>query len=100
MRVHLSLHARIFHAYLCAFIRFDAHTPMPFDFKVVHRKNSDAESYIHPNLIITPTTERDDPMISTTPNYNKSTSSTGKGERSDHLTWRVGIKKGNSGRKK
>ncbi|CAG8619504.1 9211_t:CDS:10, partial [Funneliformis caledonium] len=67
--------------------------------EVIHRKNSDAESYIHPNLIITPTMEREDPFTPTTPNFNKSSLS-GKSEKSDHLPWRVGLKKEKSGRKK
>ncbi|CAG8610705.1 1519_t:CDS:10, partial [Funneliformis mosseae] len=58
--------------------------------EVIHRKNSDAESYIHPNLIITPTMEREDPFTPTTPNFNKSSLS-GKSEKSDHLPWRLDL---------
>ncbi|PKK77171.1 PP2C-domain-containing protein [Rhizophagus irregularis] len=64
----------------------------------IHRKNSDAETYTHshPNLIITPF-EKDD-FAPTTPGYSRSTSLTGKSEKSDHHPWR--LKKGNSGRRK
>ncbi|RIA93840.1 hypothetical protein C1645_600837 [Glomus cerebriforme] len=62
----------------------------------IQRKNSDAETYTHPNLVVTPF-ERDD-FTPTTPVYSRSTSSTGKNEKSDHIPWR--LKKGHSGRRK
>ncbi|CAH1762121.1 15066_t:CDS:10, partial [Entrophospora sp. SA101] len=60
------------------------------------RKNSDAEPYIHTNLVITPTYDRDDPFGSIiTPTYPKSATLPGKND----IPW-IKSKKDKSGKKK
>ncbi|CAG8684462.1 10918_t:CDS:2, partial [Acaulospora morrowiae] len=63
----------------------------------INRKNSDFDSYSFPNLIVTPTHEKDDPFLATLNSNSRAPSLTGK---SDHHWVKVNLKKEKSWKKK